>query len=101
MCTNTLAVTVLTSCCACRDLLDGKIPSDKALLQDAEIRQYAEQYATDQVTYLLKQHVSKFPYSNKSSIAACCHQYMQQMHVSIIALTCITGQIFEGLCCSP
>ena len=32
-----------------RDLLDGKIPSDLALLQDAEIRQYVEQYATDQV----------------------------------------------------
>lgn len=37
------------SCCAFRDLLDGKIPSDLALLQDADIRQYVEQYATDQV----------------------------------------------------
>lgn len=38
--------------CASRDLLDGKIPSDLALLQDTEIRQYAEQYATDQVNFL-------------------------------------------------
>lgn len=35
-----------------RDLLDGKVPSDLALLQDAEIRQYVEQYATDQVNTL-------------------------------------------------
>ena len=35
-----------------RDLLDGKVPSDLALLQDAEIRQYVEQYATDQVSGL-------------------------------------------------
>lgn len=35
-----------------RDLLDGKIPSDLALLQDTEIRQYAEQYATDQGKFM-------------------------------------------------
>ena len=65
-------------CCAFRDLLDGKIPSDLALLQDAEIRQFAEQYATDQVTYLsqMKHYVVKVQHSKSSigaSIAiACC-----------------------------
>ena len=47
----TPAVRLLRSFCAFRDLLDGKIPSDLALLQDTEIRQFAEQYATDQVKY--------------------------------------------------
>ena len=55
---DTTAVRVLTGCCAFRDLLDGKIPSDMALLQDAEIRQYAEQYATDQVAFLCQMTVS-------------------------------------------
>lgn len=57
----TPAVKLLRSFCAFRDLLDGKIPSDLALLQDTEIRQFAEQYATDQVKYFgqMKQYVAK------------------------------------------
>lgn len=36
-------------CAYCRDLLQGKLPQDEALLQDPELKQLIETYAADQV----------------------------------------------------
>ncbi len=47
------AVSLRFPTCLCRDLLEGSIPQDGSLLEDAEIKGYVEQYAADQVSVFL------------------------------------------------
>lgn len=42
--------------CLFRDLLKGSIPQDQLLLDDAELKGYIEDYATDQVPALSAHH---------------------------------------------
>ena len=44
--------------CTFRDLLKGSVSQDQLLLEDAEIKGYIEDYATDQVPVLPAHHGS-------------------------------------------
>ena len=67
--------------------MNGTILQDQALLEDAEIKQYVEEYAADQVQsalmLLTNQDISV---QQELRILECC----------IIA----AGEVLEGLCCS-